>query len=275
MVGHKFRNWICSLLVLIFAIGLSGCIKTENDTRVLFIKKCINNLCSFQLVEANVQVSSDVLGKEHVHVLSQQPLEALSSNIQWVFGGGSQPTSAQMTASGLPACGNDDCSETSNPTGRDFGTDWGQKTVSVTGSVKMSNGKTLNIDESSSFYVFPTQVTYQMPAGSTITAEEAAALFNSSEFKGELQSVIGTGGVNGTLTFICKDGEFMAPSALNLSPNQVGFRTSWEREGILTELPTPTFYASSNSWGSLIGIAVANNSSFSGGVTGADCGVPI
>ncbi|AIT09891.1 hypothetical protein LO80_07870 [Candidatus Francisella endociliophora] len=264
---------------MLLFLSLNSCIKTEDEIRVELLKQCINNLCSFQLVESRVRVSTDILGKEHIQTLSQKPLSGLLSSVEWSFPGDSnQTTSSALTAVGLPACQTDSCSDIDNPTGRDFGTSWGSQDISVTGTATLSNGKVVNINESSSFYVFPTQITYDMPTGSTITATEAASLFAnaSAAVKDNIAEVIGNGGTDGTLTFICKEGYFMDPNAIGLANGaQPQSRFSWP--DIETEAPTPAF--NGTYWEQIGYIEAANNAELdlpSGRDYGTalDCGIP-
>ena len=45
---------------------LSSCIKTEESTEVIIQAKCEPLICSYELVEADMSVETNLLGQEHV-----------------------------------------------------------------------------------------------------------------------------------------------------------------------------------------------------------------
>jgi len=248
-------------------------------------KLCNFQTCSFEIVEADIDVTTNFLGKESVHIIKSKPITTKAIDLRWDIPAIADDKARfasveQMSGARLPACEGGVCDFDKNPTGvffdasRDY-------VVSIVGSITLPNGNVVDINDSTDVSIseFPTQVTYNMPNGSTITATDAAAAFaaSTSKLQDNVGQVIGSGGTNGTLTFICKDGYFVDPIAVDLADGNSQTRFSWTQ--IVTEAPTPVF--NGTNWESIgITISAVNNEILplptgNDWATGIDCGLPI
>lgn len=266
------RKTIVLLFVFITAV-LSSCVQENRSSKEIVIQKiCGARACSFELVEADVLLQTNFLGKQRKKVLQTHVLDTQdNSSLIWRLSVGSSfATSEQMI--GLPACENDQCSPSANPTGVFF-EDPGGFSIEVSGRVTLSDGTVVDVDKSTDIIIdeFPTRLTYRMPSGSTMTAVEAATRFESFEYKDNVAEVIGQGGTDGTLTFICKEGTYIDPIAIGLAEGSSQNIGDWTK--ITSVFPTPTF--TGGSWHSLSLVAAVNNADLlEEGVyqTGIDCG---
>ncbi|AIT09861.1 hypothetical protein LO80_07680 [Candidatus Francisella endociliophora] len=258
--------------IFLAIILLQSCIKVENSKQVILIKKCnVARFCNFELAEANIRLTTDLLGKEHVQILDKQPIVRKSTNIHWNVPNGNLADSQTLVETGLDACENDSCSNTSNPTGYHFPNS-GIYTVSASGTITLSDGSIQTVDKQTPVEIFdaPTQVTYSMPDGSTISATEAAAAFTNVPFNGHIAQVIGNN-TNKTLTFICENNFYIEPVAIDLKNGNSQNADNWKTIQV-SNLPVTSFF-NGNSWSAVSALTVAANNAKVLGLPGVNTGV--
>ena len=268
-----------SLIIMLLGVTLlNSCTDSEKFTQLSIKQQCNSekNICSSLLLEETILKTTNILGKTKIKIIETQPV-TVGEDFTWVINGTAElATSFNLTSNELPSCSSTLCVDSENPSGFTFNK--GSNSVGARGIVT-SGGKEVNLNSIPVAKVYttedgipkhPTQVTYKMPTGSTMSATAAAAAFVSSGLTSELSAVIGDD-TNSTLTFVCKSGEYIDPAAIGLAEGQSQLRGSWNI--INTKVPTPYFNGSS--WQDVQFIAALNNvSGDSVTGTGADCGVP-
>ena len=266
--------------LFIITLVISSCVQeTRSETELVIQKTCNEKTCNFELVEDDVLVQTKFMGNQVRHVERTKSLgEQNDAGLTWVLPTGSSfATSQQMIGAILPSCGGDgNCNSATNPTGMVFETA-DTFDMRVSGAITLSDGSVVNVDKSIDVVLtgFPTRLTYQMPSGSTITAVAAGQAFANFANKESLAEVIGQGGTDGTLTFVCQEVTYMDPAVDSLSEG--AFQNFLEWTKVDSVKPTPTF--NGTSWENISFVTAANNveldlPSGKDWGTALDCGKP-
>ncbi|AJC48207.1 DUF3281 family protein [Allofrancisella guangzhouensis] len=205
-------------LVLSSALFLSSCTQ-EEVIEYQIVTDCNDQTCSIELDNVDLFRYTNMLGKKVDQVLKSEPVgdaEGTQFDITWSISGGDYATAQQMSDAGLAACENDVCSDIANPTGYVFD-EGGSHQISVIGTVTYKDGRTQQISENTTVdLAHLTSVLYEIPTGSTKTADEIATAFgNYSGNKGGVATVTAE---DGKLRFTCETGYHVTRQMVELAP---------------------------------------------------------
>ena len=197
------KNKFISLISITTAsVCLSSCIHTEENTELKIVSECAQNICHIEVVQADILRTTNILGKTTERILNKTPLVSSNNSLTWSISGGSFANSQQMLVSSLPACENDNCSPTSNPTGYIFPTGPATHAISVSGNVTLPDGTTKEINQSANVIIEDQSVITQI----TITGGDYSQVASSGTAPASGISWITDQGNPGYLTWTCPSG---------------------------------------------------------------------
>ncbi|MBK2356638.1 DUF3281 family protein [Francisella hispaniensis] len=165
------KNRLLNTTAIIFAIELLGsCGKTETANELRIVDECneTNDLCRFELSDAQVSRYTNILGKTIERVLSQTPLNDIQGAIGWNASAGVSLADNSEVQNRLGVgCQNNICTQNGNSTA--FKLPVGSNTIRASGTVTI-DGKTVDLATDippvvintsvagSSVHVFPTEL---------------------------------------------------------------------------------------------------------------------
>ena len=159
--------------LLLSIVLVSSCAKHEYQNKLDVKQKCNGLVCNLEVVDKNVLLTTDIIGSVEQKVLKTTSLKDLEdsgkykSNVKWRPKDKEDSEIADndvVLGQGLPPCENNDCTNTSNPTGIKFSS-LGTKIVHVSGTLTKDDGKkeyinknvSINITVSKSINLHATQ----------------------------------------------------------------------------------------------------------------------
>ncbi|TDT69936.1 uncharacterized protein DUF3281 [Allofrancisella inopinata] len=219
------KKLISVIAILTTAPLLSSCGTQEELSEYQIVTSCNDLTCSIALDQVDLLRYTTVLGKDIDRVLKSEPVgatEGTQFDITWSISGGDYATDADMTAAGLTACESDTCSNTANPTGYVFSSP-GAKQISVSGVVKLSDGRTINVNQSKSILVgLYSTATYRVPKNSSSTYYNATQMVNDFNNlpSNERAGISSISVDNNNITFTCEEGQYITSAMRDLSSGQ-------------------------------------------------------
>lgn len=130
--------------IISFTALLSSCTDSEQTTKLIITKNCstANNICTFELVNADVVRQTNLLGKVTEKIVSSKPLQSITGDFMW-NSDGAFATNTELENQSLPHCSDGTCTATESPTAYTF--TGGSNNVSISGTVTI-DGQQVNLD---------------------------------------------------------------------------------------------------------------------------------
>ena len=133
------------LYIALFVLSLviiSSCVQQKRAKKLGVVNSCNGLICSYEITDNDVLMTTNVLGAQQETVLTRTPLKDVKKSkfsIKWTSESGEIVDNDDLLEQGLPSCENGVCTDRSNPTGFIF-RDLGLKTVHVNGYLIKEDG---------------------------------------------------------------------------------------------------------------------------------------